>query len=193
MLYPGAGELRERRVGVLAAVPAAQLPQGLQAGRAAAQALLASSSVHQTETGQRVVTEGSTPAALGAGMGMLGRKGLCVGGKCHPQCVLASGSVFSTCPRDLVGHCEPVWCVFVCVLVSSVESWCLTECLWQENESGAATCPPQASCRPDACVDGLTEGRTISMSEGSCFSGSCCTPICSPDLSLGATRSLTQQ
>lgn len=61
MLYPGAGELRERRVGVLAAVPAAQLPQGLQAGRPAAQALLASSSVHQTETGQRV-TEGSTPA-----------------------------------------------------------------------------------------------------------------------------------
>lgn len=61
VLYPGAGELRERRVGVLAAVPAAQLPQGLQAGRPAAQALLASSSVHQTETGQWV-TEGSTLA-----------------------------------------------------------------------------------------------------------------------------------
>lgn len=40
VLYPGAGELRERRVGVLAAVLAAQLLQGLEAGRPAAQALL---------------------------------------------------------------------------------------------------------------------------------------------------------
>lgn len=31
------------------------------------------------------------------------------------------------------------------------------------------------------------------MSEESCLSTSCCTPICSPDLSLGATRSLTEQ
>lgn len=75
MLYPGAGELRERRVGVLAAVPAAQLLQGLQAGRPAAQALLASDSAHQTETGQRV-TDGSALApgtvALGTGMGTAG-------------------------------------------------------------------------------------------------------------------------
>lgn len=83
VLYPGAGELRECRVGVLAAVPAAQLPQGLQAGRPAAQALLASDSAHQTETGQRV-TDGSAPAlgtaALGARMGVAGHEG-CVWGE----------------------------------------------------------------------------------------------------------------
>lgn len=114
VLYPGAGELRERRVGVLAAVPAAQLPQGLQAGRAAAQALLASSSVHQTETGQ-LVTQGSTPAPgqrlWVPGWGCWGGRGLCVG-KMPPKCALALGSVFSTRRREAVSLCM---CVCVCV------------------------------------------------------------------------------
>lgn len=136
MLYPGTGELRERRVGVLAAVPAAQLPQGLQAGCPAAQALLASDSVQQTETGQRV-TDGSAPApgsvALGTVMRMVGGRGLHVRGKSHPQQSLGTGICFQHMLKGFgcTGHCQPVRCV--CVLVFSMEVWCLMVCLRQEK------------------------------------------------------------
>lgn len=95
VLYPGAGELRERHVGVLATMLAVQLLQGLQAGRPTSQALLASDSAHQTETGQRV-TNGSAlaleTAALCAGMGMVGDGGSTWWGKA---------------PRAVPGHQDP--------------------------------------------------------------------------------------
>lgn len=82
VLYPGAGELRERRVGVLAAVQAARLPQGLQAGRPAAQALLAPNrnrTAHDQQLcpccGQRAAVGGEQP---------LRQHSLCARGHCEP-------------------------------------------------------------------------------------------------------------
>ena len=82
VLYPGAGELRERRVGVLAAVQAARLPQGLQADRPAAQALLAPNrnrTAHDQQLcpccGQRAAVGGEQP---------LRQHSLCARGHCEP-------------------------------------------------------------------------------------------------------------
>lgn len=110
VLYPGAGE---RRVGVLAAVPAAQLLQGLQAGCPAAQALLASDSVHQTETGQqfdRWLCPGPRDRSSGHWDGDNGGTGAPRGGKSPPSSARALGSIFSMCQRDLAGQATACLC-----------------------------------------------------------------------------------
>lgn len=63
-------------------------------------------------------------------------------GEKPPQQCPATGIHLQHVPKGLgcTGHCVPVQCVHV--LVFSMEVWCLTVCLWQENESGAATCLP---------------------------------------------------
>ena len=90
----------------LAAGPAAQLPQRLQAGRPSAQAILASDSAHQIETGQWV-TSGFALApetvALATGMGTAGGWGLQMGAKA-PLAVTRHRDPSSACAAGIRLH-----------------------------------------------------------------------------------------